>query len=531
MNLKRLLLGIIIATFLLRIPTFFDPHWYFDEGIYATVGSQWLKGSKLYTNIWDHKPPGLFLIYGLACLLERTSTIDILFWARLLACLAVILTQIALYKIARRLFNHQKVLSLSIGNLKFGTWIFFTPVFLYGLLTSLPFWEGYMANGEIFESVFGTWGIFFLVKNLNSKTRNYLTAGLLLGTAALIKPVAIAEIILGYLVILKSCQHQKAVPKHPKRTQNKLRRPLGVYTLGLIIPLVIAGIYFLAQRSLGDFIYANIIYNLKYTSSNPATFEEEIVFNFLRIIAFSTAIYLLWQKKELSPAAISLGWLILAVISATLSLRPYTHYLVQLFPPLCLLSTTAFGIKTAKVSHCLLPVVWCLLILIPLNQRIKLTENIPYQFNQFNYFQNFLSRVTGNKTSQEYINFFGHNVASNQKILDRLASLEEMLITNHSVFIWGGGEAPWLYYDLSQLGLKPATRFTNYFHAEANPEGIEETIKSLRENPPSFIIIFPSAPRFEELKKLVNQLYLPVENFQEAAIYLKAQNLEPGIQS
>ena len=40
-----------------------------DQGIYTLVGARWLEGATPYLGTWDFKPPGIFLLYGLAAAL------------------------------------------------------------------------------------------------------------------------------------------------------------------------------------------------------------------------------------------------------------------------------------------------------------------------------------------------------------------------------------------------------------------------------------------------------------------------------
>ncbi len=42
---------------LLRLPSFFEPHWYTDEASYVSVARSLLKGRVLYSQIWNNKPP------------------------------------------------------------------------------------------------------------------------------------------------------------------------------------------------------------------------------------------------------------------------------------------------------------------------------------------------------------------------------------------------------------------------------------------------------------------------------------------
>ncbi len=42
---------------LLRLPSFFEPHWYTDEASYVGVARSLLRGKLLYSQIWNNKPP------------------------------------------------------------------------------------------------------------------------------------------------------------------------------------------------------------------------------------------------------------------------------------------------------------------------------------------------------------------------------------------------------------------------------------------------------------------------------------------
>src|SRR5579871_4755578 len=47
-----------------RLPGLADPPWLNDEGVYASVGKAVMQGQALYRQIWENKPPGIYLLYG-----------------------------------------------------------------------------------------------------------------------------------------------------------------------------------------------------------------------------------------------------------------------------------------------------------------------------------------------------------------------------------------------------------------------------------------------------------------------------------
>jgi len=50
---------------LLRLPSVIEPYWYGDEGKYEVIGAAIREGRILYSQIWDNKPPLLYIIYAI----------------------------------------------------------------------------------------------------------------------------------------------------------------------------------------------------------------------------------------------------------------------------------------------------------------------------------------------------------------------------------------------------------------------------------------------------------------------------------
>ncbi|MBU0709020.1 hypothetical protein KJ596_04745, partial [Patescibacteria group bacterium] len=390
----------------------------------------------------------------------------------------------------------------------------------------------------IFLVAFSTWGIYLIVRSLptealakvgqKSKVKSpfsYLMGGLLLGLAILIKPVAIAEASLCILWVITSLK--------PKR----VRIALGCLAAGLITPLAAASLYFLSHGTFSDFIYANLKYNLKYSAANGFPLEQDLLLNILRICSLITVVYLGFRNKK-SPKSLVLTWFFLDLLVISLSMRPYIHYLIQAFPPLTLLTvllisklkpfdlTKTFAtITTQFSSYCLLTASYLLLILIPLNQELEITNNIPYQFNQFAYHTNFIKFALGKIPESEYVQFFEHNTVTNSKIASFVKEYSNRYpFQSTQVLIWGGGEAPWLYYELGQLGLTPATRFTNYFHIESTSGGYQEIVEILKETPPQIFVIFPDTPACPQLTEIVEHFYEKIEEVDGVYIYKKSES-------
>ncbi|MBU1051297.1 MAG: hypothetical protein KJ718_01950 [Nanoarchaeota archaeon] len=534
------LLAIIIFTFILRVPTLIEPHWLADEGLFAAAAQLWTNSAKLYRDIWINVPPGIFFVYKLGYLLKQASGIDLLFWTKLAACMAVALTQIALCKISLlflegdRLNSSNRISDISrlpsnpsSQQSKLPSALL-APA-LYGLLTSLPFWEGYMANSEIFMVAFSTWGIYIIVKSLSpiassgnegatgdeklqpkagpplaEKIISFLLIGaFLLGCALLFKAVAIAEILMGFTLLLFS---------NPNKKRQKARQLL-IYIGGITLPIILICLFFLWQGTLDNFIQSNLAFNLYYTSLPLQNANELFTINLARAVIILGAIFFHWQNRSLTNIAFC--WLLFSAVGASLGLRPFLHYLIPVFVPLGLLTT--IGVSNANLSrrinsattssptppvNCLLIIAYCLLLLIPINQKFRLTESVPFHFDSFNYYSNSINFASGKKTQAEYNNFFGDHVNTNSNITSFMDTQKP-----GRIFILTGNREPWLYYELAQHELKPATPYLSYFFYEIVPDTLDQTLQQLTTNPPEYIITHPNMPHYNKLRNLLKQKY------------------------
>jgi 4-amino-4-deoxy-L-arabinose transferase-like glycosyltransferase len=94
-------LGVLL---LLRLPSFFEPHWYGDEAGYTTAARSLLQGRELYSEIWSNKPPLQTWTVALTVRLLGTSEAAL----HTLTLLAGALTVAAVAHAARRLTSPRR---------------------------------------------------------------------------------------------------------------------------------------------------------------------------------------------------------------------------------------------------------------------------------------------------------------------------------------------------------------------------------------------------------------------------------------
>ena len=124
------LLIISVVFFLLRFPSLFEPYWYGDEGIYQVIGMVLHSGGLLYADIYDNKPPLLYVLYGI---FNGDQ-----FATRVVSLITGLLTVWVFFALAKKLFK-------KLGKEKERNIVYITTG-LFALFFGIPFLEGNIAN-------------------------------------------------------------------------------------------------------------------------------------------------------------------------------------------------------------------------------------------------------------------------------------------------------------------------------------------------------------------------------------------------
>ena len=331
--------------FLLRFPSFFE----FgvgnggDEGLYLLMARDWLEGKLPYTGIWDNKPVGIYIFYSLGLTLFSKAIVAI----PILACVAVSISCLLLYKLGRLIGGSDSLLGLLAGILY--------AVFSVGT-------DELTANTEIFFIPFTLFSFYqlFQVKTSNSKWQNsvkLLLIGLAMGIALMIKQVVIFELIAIIILTVIILRFPGA-----KRSRYKLKDLLQAQVFlisGFITPSILVALYFLGNGHFSDYVYANFTANFLRVSGEELTigsigagFLIQIKRNlFLLLGLFLTPFYMISASKNAGEKR-KLIYLIIWTFAAFLGVSSpksfYAHYFFQLLPPLSLL--TAYLIRNTVLK-------------------------------------------------------------------------------------------------------------------------------------------------------------------------------------
>lgn len=445
--------AVLFLFFLLRLPSLFEPYWYGDEGIYQVIGSALRQDKLLYKDIWDNKPPFLYLLYSV---LNSDQ-----FLIRLSSLAFGILSIFFFFLLSKKIFP-----SVS----------FFTTL-LFSLLFGLPLLEGNIANAEnfmILPIITAAFLIYSLIDKHKPKATHLLIlliAGLLLSVAFLTKVVAIFDFAAFFLFL--------SFINFP--FSKMTRQKLILFTSGFLFPILLTAVFFLAKGTFGDFLEATLFSNIGYVSYanrliNPF---DLLLGKILALLAFS--IFLFKKRKLLKPGVLFvLLWFGFSLFNAFFSERPFTHYLLVIVPSFSLMAGLILFSKKERTAITFLFIAAFILIL-------KLFPLYGYT-KTFLYYQNFLSFISGQKSLHSYQSFFDKKTPIDYELT---LFLKPKIQKNETVFIYGNNAQ--LY---KMLGVLPPGRYIVAYHIGGGKEKILETKIALSNKKPQFIVLMPDQKSF-----------------------------------
>ncbi len=469
-------LGIaIFLAFCLQLPSLFEPYRYGDEGIYLTLGLGLRQGLVLYRDIYDNKPP---LIYLVAALVGNQ------FWFRYFLLFWHLINVWLIFILAKKIFKNE----LSA----FAAALFFT---IFSVTQ-----EGNIANGEIFMIMPTTAAMLFLISKF--KTKNYFLIGVLFSLGFLFKvPAGFTFLAAFTFLIFKT-------PKL-KLTSAKLKNFFFLITGFSFLPLLTV-VYYWWQRALAIYLKAIFFQNLGYLSAWAGEWQKPLFslssgFSHRGIILTLILILIFLTRQHLAKHFLFLIlWFFFDLFAALLSGRPYPHYLLQVGPALSLLIIWFF--KGRKI----LEKVWIMGAIF-----LLIFAFWHYQFWSYPvwpYYQNFYQFLTGQKSKEAYFAFFGEQVNELYQVAKIIKSLS---YPYENIFIWG--DEPCLYIMSERL---PPGRYTVAYHV-VDFKGWQETLLALKENQPRLIVKIKNSPNFEELDEFIKLDYFKVTELARTTIFLK----------
>jgi 4-amino-4-deoxy-L-arabinose transferase-like glycosyltransferase len=475
-SLPNWLSALLGLTFILRVPSFFEPYFYGDEMVYMTLGQGIRQGLSLYKNIYDNKPPLLYLTAAIA---------GNLFWFKIILAFWSLITIYIFFKLAKFLFEkNEKAVKVA--------------TILFAILTTIPLLEGLTINSEVFMIVFTILAFLILLKK-ELKSSWIFLAGILFGLGALFKiPAAFdAPVIVFYWLITQGPGNWKKILKNT-----------SVLLAGFVTPLLITFVWYFSKGALSEYVRAAFLQNMGYLSSfRPGDVQKPFLVRnaplLIRgfLVLFGSGILFTFRKKLSNKFILFSLWTLFAFFAITLSERPYPHYIIQAIAPISFLLATFFTEKSLEQSLAVIPL--ALSLFVPVYYKFWL-------YPTASYYLNFINFAVHRETKAEYFNKFSPTVNRNYEIAQFLVTSSE---PSDRVFMWGPDSAA--VYALSKH-LPPIKYVVDYHILENSSKAAEA--KNIASIPPKFIILTSDNP-YPELRPLIKQKYILVNTIENANIY------------
>jgi hypothetical protein len=438
------LLACLTLFLFLRIPSLVEPYWYGDEGIYAVIGHSLREGAVLYRDIWDNKPPILYLLYA--------SVEGNLFGIKLLSLVFGLASVSVFYYLAQKLFK--KRVSIIVGTA------------LFALLLGLPLLEGNIANAENFmllPLLCAAASIF-----LSNTLRVYFLGGLFLSIALMTKVVAVFDIA-AFLFVIFLQNRDRAKSFFIAFLSSIKSKKNQTILIGVISLPVVFIVLYTAINALPYFLSSVFTKNVDYVGQNNH-FLFPLGWVALKIFLLISALALIYKyrKKFTFPEQMIFTWMIFAVFSMFFSERPYTHYVLMGIIPFSLLISCLFERLRIIALIAVIGISFLVYSYFPIYKK-----NILYYTNYGDY-------IIGKKSFNEYVGFFDKYAVRDYMLADSVLSLTA---SEGSVYFWSDSAQ---LYMLTQS--TPLTQYIVAYHSLMYEDALQKTITQLHEKSPKYIV-------------------------------------------
>jgi len=473
----KILFLILVVTFLVRLPSLFEPLWYKDEAIYLTVGQKILRGGLPYLDIFDHKTPGIYYLTALAI-----KTLGASIWSlRVLLTGWMLVTLIVFFFLGKKLFDTKTAL---IG------------VFFLSALTSTPLLEGNITNSELLMILLTSVAIILGLKN------RYFFSGVFFSLAVLIKAPALFDFSAFFLFVVFSTKNLDF------KALLKTLKPLA---LGFLLPLTLSAVFFAFHGALLDYFKSAFLFNISYTSyKNSFLFSNSLlvvkalpVFALVLFFALRT-----WRRlKSRVEGSFSyfdflVLWLAFSFYGAVFGGRLYNHYLIQVVPAFCLLAAYLFSTTKKRFLG-----IFVLSATIILALCLRFTPVISPS-----YYPNFFKYVFNDMSFKEYSDSFDSRTSQNYSLA---GFLKASAPDGSSLYLFSN-QSP--IYFLSSLD--PASKYITFFHIAGDNYLNDEVARDLNEIKPYYILAEkPRLGAFPQLESILQQDYNLVALYENVEIY------------
>jgi 4-amino-4-deoxy-L-arabinose transferase-like glycosyltransferase len=423
-----------------------------DEGAYALISARWMAGDVLYRDLFDHKPPLIYLVFALAQLLPGDPVRAL----RVLATLYMLAGGLLLFALGRRLYGRRAALGALALFLTYG---------------SSSRFQGLTFNSEAVLTLPALLGCLAAIAGVQKRRPALLgTAGVCVGLAISAKPVGVA-----LLVPLVAAPFLVAWPRRARAVA------LGAGLAGAAVPPALFALLLWRQGALAAAYEALVVYNRIYGAESIAlgwdpTWLWRIWLPMLALALPALAGLIgAWTVREWRTAAhhVALMWGLALLATALLSLRAYPHYYLAAVPLLSLWAAAGIAVLATSIGRwwgrpvgavaALLALAG--LLAVPASELGSLRMQTPYE-------------QIGSLYGPDGYAFFGH--------ADKVAAyVVEHVPPEQPIFVWAA--EPEVYFLANR---RPASRFVYDYPLDQLPGARQQLLETLRRAPPPLMITY-----------------------------------------
>jgi hypothetical protein len=306
-----------------------------DISGYAVIGHELVSGENLYTDIWDHKPPGVYLAYASFEFLFGYSQFSIYLMGAIISSL----TLIGIYCSVRRYSSSNY---FAIG-----------AAFLWLAMSIDIKLQANQPNVEVFINLFLAWILYIALKLRYQPLSipDYFFIGVLLLAASFFKTIiAFIAVPLWFAIVFIEKRHYKA-------THQDLIKKTAAMTSTGVAGWVAIGCYFFLLGRFSDFygavftfnqyyagsILVNFIEGLKLPLFFPSYTEQYIPLYIVVVVGIALSII----KKHELPTTILLGAYIIGTFLAVSAPGFFFAHYYQLWIPVLIIGSI-YGLSIVK---------------------------------------------------------------------------------------------------------------------------------------------------------------------------------------
>lgn len=443
-----------------------------DEGWYATIAQEILRGGIPYRDAIEQKPPGVFYLYAAAIALFGASVEAL----RIFTTIYALVTLISVYWLTRHLAGQLAGLFSAA---------------IFAIYSPAPLLQGSSSNCEVFLVLPLVLSVIFFVHARDHGDRRLLAvSGLMAGIAILIKPVALPYMVLLLIFTVFFVPGRRVWQRDSKN--------MAIFLLPSIALALVTILYFYLNGALHQFLFWTVkvpyIYVRNTTDIKSIDLSGLVRFAshelLLPLLLSSVTASVLLLRKSTPNLRLVALLLPVAIVATLMPGRSFPHYFIQLFPFMAILG----GIGLAMLLHAKRTLLLCATPLVLLLFGVYLRKDYPL----------FVTLPVDSVSRYKY-GEDGTNFVTSAKIADYIKA---RTLPDDYIFQWG--LEPELYFLAGRRAPVPYIASTIMDLQEDKDRAVKQLIDALAGKRPRYIVYQPywaDCTGRTELGKLIKRNY------------------------